>query len=158
MFRNILVAVDGSAHAEQALGQAADLAGRENARLTVMTAAPDPASWILGGPAYVGSLDFDALEAETEREYSKLLNDAVESLPENIPVTKVLTRGRPAECILRQLKEGDHDLVVMGSRGRGEVRSVLLGSVSHRVLNASPTAVLIVHAPEDAAESSESQS
>lgn len=63
-------------------------------------------------------------------------------------MTSRLMQGRPGDRILEQLKEGDHDLVVMGSRGRGNVRSLVLGSVSHQVLNAAPAATLIVHAAE----------
>jgi len=147
VFRNILVAIDGSAHAERALAEAVDLALRNNATLTVMTSVPDPSSWLLGGAAYSGGVDFEALGKETEQEYAKLLDDSVHSLPQELSVTKVLARGRPGQTILDRLHAGHHDLVVMGSRGRGEVRAVLLGSVSHQVLNASPAAVLIVHAP-----------
>jgi|SRR5579884_303555 len=146
MFRNILVAIDGSAHAERALSEAADLAQRNNATLTVMTAVPDPTTWLVSGPGYIGEIDFEALAKEADREYTKLLDDAVDALPNDVSVTKVVSHGRPAECILRQLETGRHDLAVLGSRGRGEVRSLLLGSVSHQVLNASPAAVLIVHA------------
>jgi nucleotide-binding universal stress UspA family protein len=47
--------------------------------------------------------------------------------------------------LLKQVTGGSHDLVVMGSRGRGAVRSALLGSVSHYLLHHSPVPVLIVH-------------
>jgi nucleotide-binding universal stress UspA family protein len=49
-------------------------------------------------------------------------------------------------ALIRQIKEGHHDLVVMGSRGRGAARAAMLGSVSHYVLHHSPVPVLIVDA------------
>jgi nucleotide-binding universal stress UspA family protein len=149
VFRSVLVAIDGSPHAASALGEAIDLAQRNNATLTIMTSVPDPSSWLIGGAAYTGGIDFEALARESEREYAELLDGVVGSVPQDVGVTKVLTHGRPGERILEQLDSGRHDLVVMGSRGRGDVRSLLLGSVSHEVLNASRAAVLIVHAPLD---------
>jgi nucleotide-binding universal stress UspA family protein len=147
MFHNLLVAIDGSPHASAALDEAIDIARLSRARLTVIATVPDPSTWLLGGAAYGGGIDFEAIERETEREYGGLLESAVERVPQDVSVTKVLARGRPAEKILEQVEQGHHDLIVMGSRGRGQVRSLILGSVSHEVLNASPSAVLIVHAP-----------
>ncbi len=149
MFHNILVAIDGSAHGVRALAEALDLAERNDARLTILTAVPDPSSWLLSGGSYGGAIDYGELEAETEREYKDLLEKAVSSVPQNVSVTSRLMHGRAGDRILEQLKSGGHDLVVMGSRGRGNVRSLVLGSVSHQVLNAAPAAVLIVHAEPD---------
>ncbi len=149
MFRNILVATDGSPHAERALAEASDLAERNSARLTVMTCVPDPSSWMLSSAAFSGGIDFERLAQESEREYRRLLDAAVDRLPQDLSVTKILVHGKPGEQILKQAADGQHDLVMMGSRGRGEVRSLLLGSVSHQVLNAGTSAVLVVHALAD---------
>jgi nucleotide-binding universal stress UspA family protein len=146
MFRNILVAVDGSADAQQALAQAIDLARSENARLTLFSAVTAPPS-----VAYVGvSGDVTAnLIREAEAEADAVLRTAVERVPDDVSVVSVLSGEPVRPALVSQIAAGEHDLVVMGSRGRGALRSVLLGSVSHYVLNHSPVPVLIVHAERD---------
>ena len=47
--------------------------------------------------------------------------------------------------VLKRTTAGDHDLIILGSRGRGAVRSAVLGSVSHFVLNHGTVPMLIVH-------------
>jgi nucleotide-binding universal stress UspA family protein len=80
----------------------------------------------------------------------RVLRDAVERVPDDVSVTTILTEEPIRKAILKRIEEGRHDLVVMGSRGRGAVRSAVLGSVSHFVLHHSPVPVLIVHADEPA--------
>jgi nucleotide-binding universal stress UspA family protein len=147
MFQNILVAIDGSRHADLALTDAIDLAERENARLTLFTAVvPLPAF------AYFGAAG-DALSAviqEAEALAERVLRSAVDRVPEDVSVTTILSREPVERGLIGQIKNGHHDLVVMGSRGRGAVRSALLGSVSHYVLHHSPVPVLIVHADRPA--------
>jgi nucleotide-binding universal stress UspA family protein len=67
-------------------------------------------------------------------------------VPNDLPVTTILTDTPIRAALLEQIKRGRHDLIVMGSRGRGAVRATLLGSVSHYVLNHSPIPALIFHA------------
>jgi len=66
-----------------------------------------------------------------------------------IPVTKIVRHGSPGARIVELANSGEHDLVVMGSRGRGSVRSLLLGSASRQVLKGSAIPVLIVHVAEE---------
>jgi nucleotide-binding universal stress UspA family protein len=142
MFHNILVAVDGSAHSDLALTQAIDLAESEHSRLTLMTGiVPVPvAAFALSTAALPEAIRGAQAEAES------VIRRARERVPQDIPVTTIVTE-EPVRCaLIRQAKAGHHDLIVMGSRGRGAVRSALLGSVSHYVLHHSPVPVLIVHA------------
>ena len=143
MFHNILVAVDGSRHADQALTEAIDLAERENARLTLFTAVvPRPAVAYLGAAGDAVS----ALAQDAQDLAEGILRRARDLVPEHVSVTTVLSREPVEPALIGQIKNGHHDLVVMGSRGQGAVRSALLGSVSHYVLNHSPVPVLIIHA------------
>jgi nucleotide-binding universal stress UspA family protein len=146
MFRNILVAVDGSPDSDQALTQAIDLAESQNARLTLFSAVvtPPAGAYIGAGGAVAATIARDA-QAETET----ILRTAAEMVPDQVSLSTVLSSEPVRPALIHQIETGAHDLVVMGSRGRGAVRSVLLGSVSHYVLHHSPVPVLIVHADPD---------
>lgn len=142
MFHNILVAVDGSPDAELALTEAIDLAESEHTRLTLFTAVSQlPATAYLAAGEEVGKVVEDA-HADAEA----ILRRARERVPDNLSVTTVLSERPIRAALMSQVADGVHDLVVVGSRGRGAIRAALLGSTSHHVLHHSPVPVLIVHA------------
>jgi nucleotide-binding universal stress UspA family protein len=149
VFHRILVAIDGSEHAQRALDEAVDLAQLSNARLTVMTVQQKPSTLLVGGPV-VPPVDMRGLDETLQREHEQLLEGAIEQVPEDVSVTKVLAQGSPASAIVEQARKDGNDLIVLGSRGRGEVASMLLGSVSHQVLQRSTAPVLVVHVDRDA--------
>jgi len=149
VFHRILVAIDGSEHAQRALSEAIDLAQLSNARLTVMTVQQKPSTLLVGGPV-VQPVDMRSLDEALRQEHERLLESAIEQLPEDVSVVKVLAHGIPASAIVEQARTDGNDLIVLGSRGRGEVASMLLGSVSHQVLQRSTAPVLVVHVDKDA--------
>lgn len=149
MFRSILVAVDGTAHADAALAQAIDLAQSEHSRLTILTAqTPPPACACLGG--VTGLVPAELIDRRGAAQ--KVLRRALERVPPELPVTTILTQQPIRSTLIREAESGRYDLVVMGSRGRGALRSAALGSVSHYVLHHSPVPVLIVRAETGAAD------
>jgi nucleotide-binding universal stress UspA family protein len=139
MYRNILVAIDSSDIAARALSDAAELALALNAKLTIVSVVPD-----LPGFAYRAGIDVKALEAEAQAEIEALLRQAVDSLPEGLPATTVLRQGNPGVEIVGQIERGEHDLIVMGSRGRGRVTANLFGSVAAHVHFHSRVAMLVL--------------
>jgi nucleotide-binding universal stress UspA family protein len=145
MFRHLLVPFDGSPHANRALDQAVDLAQTDHAQLTVMTVVPEPFDWVLVD-GYTTPVSLSAFEDEAEDRYQTMLQAAVDGVDNSLPVTGFIAHGAAGQAIVDEAEAGDYDLIVMGTRGRGEFRSLLLGSVSHHVLQASPVPVLVVHA------------
>jgi nucleotide-binding universal stress UspA family protein len=148
VFLNILVAVDGSAHATRALDEAVDLARAANSRLTLISVASRTSWRFMAGP-YAGLLP---TQEDADKEAQATLRQAAGRLDDDMPVTTIVGQGTAAAAIIRHAADGGHDLIVMGSRGRGGAAAALLGSVSHSVLNHSHVPVLIVHA-DDAATS-----
>jgi nucleotide-binding universal stress UspA family protein len=146
VFHNILVSVDGSPHAERALSEAIDIAVSSGARLTILTAIPKSPTWMCASLAVPAP---PPLDRELEREAQEILRAAEHRVPDSVPVTTILTRRPIRDALQARIKEGHHDLLVVGSRGRGALASSLLGSVSHHALNHSPIPVLVMHADDD---------
>jgi nucleotide-binding universal stress UspA family protein len=140
MFRNILVSVDGTAAAERALMEAIDLARENRARLTILTAVPKPPGWLCTPSTACAS---GQLAIDFERQATQVLRDAVERVPQSVPVTKILTHDPIRDALVRETQTGRYDLLVMGCRGRGPVAASLLGSVSRFALKRCGLPVLI---------------
>jgi|SRR5579862_3696943 len=138
MFRSIIAAVDGSDESARAVAEAADLAVAGNGTLTLISVGAPPKIW---PSAYTMIVP----DSELEHSAQTVVDQAAAAVPDGVTVSKLVRVGRPADEIVAAAQAGNHDLIVMGARGRGATTSLLLGSVSHAVLNQSPRAVLIVH-------------
>jgi nucleotide-binding universal stress UspA family protein len=146
MFHNILVSIDGSSHSDRALHEAIDIARVENSRLTLLTSIRQCPSWAYNP---VSAAAAEQLGRDFEKEAQRVMHEAIERIPDDMPVTKIITHEPIRAALMRRIESGNHDLLVMGSRGRGGLSASLLGSVSHYVLNHSPIPVLIVHGPDE---------
>jgi nucleotide-binding universal stress UspA family protein len=137
----ILIGYDGSGHSLRALEWAAHEAAFRQAPLTVLSVcAAVPAQW-------PGGCGDDALrQARTlaEEEADKALAQAGADLP-RARVTIHAVSGNPAEELLRAA--GGAEMIVVGSRGAGGYRKLLLGSVSCHLTHHARCPVVVV--PDD---------
>jgi nucleotide-binding universal stress UspA family protein len=117
--------------------------------MTGVAELPAAAYFAMTSPAAVTMI------ADARADAEAILRRAEAQVPADLPVTLVPTSQPIRIALIRQIEDGHHDLAVMGSRGRGALRSALLGSVSHYVLHHSPAPVLIVHAEPDHAAAGE---
>ncbi len=142
-FRRVLAAYDGSAHAERALRSAAALATTAGGSLTVISVVPELSSWAFSG-GMAPPVDVEGIREGVERAARHDLDAAVEAVPGEVDVEKVLEHGPPGPAIVERASSGDYDVVVVGNRGRGATSALFLGSVSQYVAHASPIPTLIV--------------
>jgi nucleotide-binding universal stress UspA family protein len=143
-FRSVLVAVDGSPHADLALRRAIGLAQQDRARLTVLTVVPN----VRDGAAAAWNVPVDpiALQEQADRQGERTLNAAVDTVPDDMPVRKLLRHGHAGPEIIAEVQRSGHDVVILGARGVGRIGS-LTGSVSQYVLHHAKVAVFVAHAP-----------
>jgi nucleotide-binding universal stress UspA family protein len=141
-YRHLLVAFDGSPDAELALAHAIAIAQVYRARLALVAVVPPPPLLAWQAPGGVG-----ALHESEQHEMDKRLRAAADSVPDDLPLTTRLLDGDPAREIVRAARDGDHDAIVMGSRGRGRISAAILGSVSNHVMHEADVPVIVVHRP-----------
>lgn len=121
----ILVGVDGSEFSEKALKQAIEIAKRFSAEVTVVNVYNIPIG------QEVSQTILDKAKA--------VLEDAIVKFK----LVSVLSPNTP-KTITDMAEEEKFDLIVVGSRGMGEIKAFMLGSVSHKISVDSTVSVLIV--------------
>lgn len=157
-FRRILVPLDGSPAAEQALGHARGLARATGAILILLSVAltpydhllatapppPVPATGAGPPPASVTTSAVAPWETEAERITEYLQAQAEALRREGLPVETELTYGKPAAEITAVSKRVAADILVMATHGRSGLARVRLGSVALEVAQTSRLPVLLV--------------
>ncbi len=139
--KKILMAMDGSEPAFKAMGVAADLARSLKAKLTLGYVRYIPIAY----PAEFAGTGVDAFEEEERQWGMQMLKDAERRASElGVTSDNIVLSGSPAEALADWAGSQEYDLVVVGSRGRGAVTRVLLGSVADRLVHICKTPVLVV--------------
>ncbi len=144
--QHILVPVDYSSCSRAALHFAVDLAGKYQASLDIVH--------VWDRPSYVSDVIMTTSEAVSGKSLIAMIQEnAQRDLDEFLKGVELgsgsaakgrLISGDPASALLHELKQGHHDLVIVGTHGRTGLSHVLLGSVAEKLARLSPVPVLTV--------------
>ncbi len=147
--KKILIATDGSASSAEAIDFGLELAVEESAEVIFVHVAPavdqlPVASYGFGGGSPQVPRMFDAFDR------SPLCDAERAAARDGIRASSELLSGNPADEIVACADSQDADLIVVGSRGHGAIASILVGSVSRRVLSESRRPVAVIRGLADA--------
>ncbi len=142
MFETILLAVDGSGHARKAVDCGIDIAAKYGAKLVILTVHPPGP---LPGPLaeYAVREDLEHMRGLPANRRDDLAAEAGQHGVRD--VVPLVEQGDAAAAILAAAEHHGAQLIVLGSRGMGDLKRLLLGSVSHKVSHLANRPCLIVH-------------
>lgn len=138
MFAKILVAVDGSESAKKAFEKSIYLAEKCNSKLDVIHVVLDST---YGGDS---ATTFELIEDLKENGMKLLEQCKSQAIKNNVIVETLLELGDHAQVIIDVANKNNYDLIIMGSRGLGAFKELLLGSVSFKVMHHARCPVMIV--------------
>jgi nucleotide-binding universal stress UspA family protein len=144
--QKIIVGVDGSDSSRSALRWAVDEARLRGARIVALYAWEPPLS--LPDATLVPEVDLVTVVTDSHEAALQLVTTVVEEVVGDDPdqtVTPVAVEGEAAPALIDAARNAD--LLVVGSRGLGGFRALLLGSVSQECAHHAPCPVLIHRAP-----------
>lgn len=140
MFKKILVAIDGSDYSHQAVPAALEVAKKFESEVFVLHVFEHDrgraAAFIVESPAEATRLVADAV---------KLAKDAGLNAAGEVHDRAA---GHVAIDVVETARTKGSDLIVMGTRGLSDIQGLLLGSVTHKVMQLAHVAVLVVGSPE----------
>ena len=148
-YHNILVAADFSSGSQAALNQAISIAKDSGAKVTVVHVLPE-----LRKTMHSATIDakLDLLYGEGSRFYEEVLGSAQKQLQEMIArsagqglqIRVKFLLGEPAVEICRAVHQGQHDLVVAGTRNLASWKAFFLGTTASRLIRKCPAPVWVV--------------
>lgn len=143
----VVVGVDSSENARGAFGLALDLAAENNGELLVVNSWDVPYPY---DPVAMTAAGYQPQQAIFEQKSKELVSELLEEVTDgdNVDVSVVRTQAGPVDALLKAADGAD--AIVVGSRGRGTVRGLLLGSVSQGVLHRAKIPVVVL--PKNAGE------
>lgn len=143
MKQAIVCGIDGSPDSQAALVYATELADRLDARLVLAHVVEPAAPYATIGPLSGATPPFFETMVEREAEGERLLGAVAETAGSGRAEQRVVT-GIPAERLADLADDESAQLIVVGSRGHGPLRSALLGSVSTSLIGLARCPVLVV--------------
>ena len=140
MFTNILVPVDGSDNSYRALDAALLLSEKLGSNISVVHVMEE---------VPITHIESEKLLSELLEAYKKENQDILSKCSEiahqkGLTIKTLLLQGNPASVILDYSKKEKSDLLIMGSRGMGKFKELILGSVSSKIVHHSTCAVLLI--------------
>jgi len=139
VLKNIVLAFDGSEYSNRALKYAKTFAERFEATLWLVHIFTNTSDLL-------GYEDFEKLYSKRKAGGQSLLDEALQKLSNTrLDVREELQEGPEAESILNIAKNCQSDLIVIGTRGHGTLKGLLVGSVSRKVIHHSSCPVMVVH-------------
>lgn len=134
----IVVGYDGSPESSHALTAACELATSLGAKLKLVAVAEPPVI----GTGKGGSAGWRELKEAVEEIMRDHLTEARRTIPAEIDVDATLVGGDPAESLVK-VADAPGTILLVGSRGYGPLRRVLLGSVSTPLVRSAPCPVIV---------------
>lgn len=147
MYKRILVPLDGSRLAEQALPYAEILAKALSAQLELYEVIePPPDQWVDSAHGIYPHRLSDSLRS-TRQDYLERIANSLRA--NNLSVATKVEEGSPAHCIAVEAEAKPDTLIAMASHGRSGITRWVLGSVTDKVLQDTPCPLLIIRADEN---------
>ena len=146
MIRTILIPLDGSAIAEQAIPVGRDLARSLGAAIRLVTVHDFRLAQLAGLEQHDAVAAIDAETREDERAHLSRTSEGLRA--EGLEVDVALREGDPAAALLRDARDHDVGLIMMTTHGRGGLSRLWLGSVADRLVRQADVPVLLL--PADA--------
>jgi len=140
LFTNILVPVDGSDNSYRALDAALLLSEKLGSNITVIHVMEQVPITHIGSEKLLNEV-LQAYKKENQEILSKCSEIATQK---GFTINTFLLEGNPASAILDFSKKEKFDLLIMGRRGLGKFKELILGSISSKIVHHSPSAVLLI--------------